>query len=264
MSTGNGKIANLPSRIREEINWRINDGQPGTEIIEWLNAKPEVMEVLSERFDGHPISEQNLSEWRKRGYQQWLTLHVILDESDALSKNVEQVAESGINCEKLLLMLAGSYAVMIQRWNITPMDEMNYKMNVFRDLTNAVLALRRAELQQARIDIARERLELLRERQRAKSPSSSTSRASSSPESAASPSADLSPFSDLPVPRHPASPEPPPPCDPRRPQAPSSGSIRKSPPFPNSPTPSQPERADLGTAPRKPECARGVQKPLSS
>ena len=67
-------------------------------------------------------------------------LHTILDESGALSENAEPIAESGINCEKLLLTLAASYAAVIQRWNITPMDEMGDTMAIINNLTNAVLA----------------------------------------------------------------------------------------------------------------------------
>jgi hypothetical protein len=58
MPTGNGKIANLPSEIREELNYRLSEGEPGNELVEWLNAKPEVIKVIAERFDGRPISEQ--------------------------------------------------------------------------------------------------------------------------------------------------------------------------------------------------------------
>src|SRR5580698_1299777 len=65
-------IANLPAKIRDELNYRISDGDPGNELVEWLNSKPEVTAVLNKLFDGTPISEQNLSEWRKRGYQKWL------------------------------------------------------------------------------------------------------------------------------------------------------------------------------------------------
>ncbi len=33
---------------------------------------PEVVKVLAAEFDGHPMREQNLSEWRKGGYREWL------------------------------------------------------------------------------------------------------------------------------------------------------------------------------------------------
>jgi hypothetical protein len=52
MKTGNGKIANLPPEIRDELNYRINDGEPGNDLVDWLNSKPEVIKVIHERFDG--------------------------------------------------------------------------------------------------------------------------------------------------------------------------------------------------------------------
>jgi hypothetical protein len=174
MKSGNGKIANLPSEIREELNYRLSEGEPGTELVAWLNAKPEVNKVIAERFDGRPISEQNLSQWRTHGYRQRHAYHVILDELDTTSEHSEEIAGTGINCEKLLLSLTASYAEMLQRWIITPADEMTYKLAVFKNITNATLALRRAEIQKARLELDTRRLELLGERRRAKSASASS------------------------------------------------------------------------------------------
>jgi hypothetical protein len=179
MPTGNGKIANLPSEIREELNYRLSEGEPGNELVEWLNAKPEVIKVIAERFDGRPISEQNLSQWRTHGYRQWHAYHVILDELDTTYKHSEEIAATGIDCEKLLLSLTASYAEMLQRWIITPCDEMTYKLAVFKNITNAALALRRAEIQKARLELDIRRLELLAEKQRNKSGSTCSSPASS-------------------------------------------------------------------------------------
>ena len=108
MKTGNGKIANLPAEIREQLNYRLNDGEPGDELVDWLNSKPEVKEVLRKRFDGKPISEQNLSQWRTHGYRQWHAYHNIVDESNALSDNSEVIAATGIDCDKLLLTLTAA------------------------------------------------------------------------------------------------------------------------------------------------------------
>jgi len=66
-----GKIARLPRATREELNERMEDGEPARPLLEWLNACPEVEEVLWEHFDGRPITEQNLSEWRQRGFLDW-------------------------------------------------------------------------------------------------------------------------------------------------------------------------------------------------
>jgi len=72
MTARRGKIARLPLRIRVELNRRIRDGQPGSEILAWINALPETSAVLSDQFEGVPVSPQNLSEWRDGGYVEWL------------------------------------------------------------------------------------------------------------------------------------------------------------------------------------------------
>jgi hypothetical protein len=214
MVKGNGNIANLPARIRDELNYRISDGDPGNELVEWLNSNPEVVRILSERFDGTPISEQNLSEWRKRGYQKWLAHRNMFDESNALGDNAEVIAETGIDCDKLLLTLTAAYAEAIQNWIVTPGEQMLYKLAVYKNLTNGVIALQRAELQKVRLEIDRERLELLREKRRNKSASSASSSVSASANSA-SPEGSASSSTagpEAPEPHRSALPAPPP-CD---------------------------------------------------
>ena len=51
------KISRLPQPIREEINRRLQNGEEGKQIAEWLNALPEVIAVLSAEFDGQPIND---------------------------------------------------------------------------------------------------------------------------------------------------------------------------------------------------------------
>ena len=67
-----GKIARLPREIREELNVRLNNGEVGRLLVDWLNGLPAAQAVLKERFEGRPISEQNLSEWKQGGYEDWL------------------------------------------------------------------------------------------------------------------------------------------------------------------------------------------------
>jgi len=68
----NGKIARLPRNIRDELNHRLDNGEPGGSILAWLNALPKVRNMLKKEFGGDPINAQNLSNWRKGGYQDWL------------------------------------------------------------------------------------------------------------------------------------------------------------------------------------------------
>jgi|CZKV01.1.fsa_nt_gi hypothetical protein len=67
-----GKIGRLPKCIRDMLGQHIEDGEPGKEIVKWLNGLSGVQRVLQEQFDGRPITEQNLSEWKQTGHPEWL------------------------------------------------------------------------------------------------------------------------------------------------------------------------------------------------
>lgn len=69
--TRRGKIARLPRHIRDQLNQRLDDGEQGTRLIEWLNSLPEVKQVLDAEFEGRPISDSNLSDWRMGGFLDW-------------------------------------------------------------------------------------------------------------------------------------------------------------------------------------------------
>lgn len=70
--TRNGKIARLSKAVREELNGRLENGEPGCQVVDWLNGLPEVRGVLAAEFAGQPINEQNLTAWRQGGYQDWV------------------------------------------------------------------------------------------------------------------------------------------------------------------------------------------------
>lgn len=68
----NGKIARLPEPLREELNSRLYQGEPAVRLMDWLNSLPEVQAALGVYFYGRPLNQQNLTEWKKGGYQDWL------------------------------------------------------------------------------------------------------------------------------------------------------------------------------------------------
>ena len=63
----NGKIARLPRVVRDELNRRLEDGEQGARLVEWLNAREDVQAVLppsprlrragKAEWDGRPINE---------------------------------------------------------------------------------------------------------------------------------------------------------------------------------------------------------------
>src|SRR5258708_31973989 len=63
--TRNGKVARLPEATRERINVMLDDGVRYRDIIKAL-AQPGGPALP------YPISEMNLSNWRKGGHQEWL------------------------------------------------------------------------------------------------------------------------------------------------------------------------------------------------
>lgn len=102
-----GKIAQLPARVREALNRRLHDGQPASVILPWLNALPEVIEVLKDRFDAEPVSEQNLSLWRNGGFQRWLEESAEIEKTKQLAEFSAELAEAaGLGISKAAKALA--------------------------------------------------------------------------------------------------------------------------------------------------------------
>lgn len=91
--TRTGKIARLPWEVREELNRRLRDGEPGGPLLAWLNPDQDVQEVLREHFGGQPINKQNLSDWRQGGYRDWQRHQESLDLVRTLSEQGDELLE---------------------------------------------------------------------------------------------------------------------------------------------------------------------------
>ena len=87
-----GKIGRLPRHIRDELNHRLENGEPGGRILAWLNALPEVQTMLNAEFGGEPVNAQNLSNWRQGGYQDWLKQQERRNLVRDLTENAEELA----------------------------------------------------------------------------------------------------------------------------------------------------------------------------
>ncbi len=85
-ATRKGKIARLPSAVREQLNERLREGESGRQLIAWLNGLPEVQAILAARFGGRPVNEPNFTAWRHGGYRDWLALQETRRVTEALGK----------------------------------------------------------------------------------------------------------------------------------------------------------------------------------
>jgi hypothetical protein len=81
-----GKIARLPKSIREKLNRRLDDGEPLSTLVDWLNVLPAVKKVLTTHFGGVAINHQNISNWRASGFQRWVKKQEFVAELKVLSE----------------------------------------------------------------------------------------------------------------------------------------------------------------------------------
>jgi hypothetical protein len=89
--TRRGKIARLPRAIRETLNRRLSDGEMAHSLLIWLNAQPEVQSILTQQFEGRPITEQNLSEWRHSGYLDWQQTEFFRESLTGLAEELQSL-----------------------------------------------------------------------------------------------------------------------------------------------------------------------------
>jgi len=116
-----GKIARLPHQLRDQLNQRLHNGEPGVELIKWLNSLPEVQAILAEHFNGVPISPQNLSEWNNGGFLDWLAIQDLLESAREFAADAAQLPgfTDGHLADCLAHTITARYAVLL---NKMPLD----------------------------------------------------------------------------------------------------------------------------------------------
>src|SRR6266404_1408251 len=150
--TRKGKIARLPTDIREQINSRLENGEEGISILTWLNSLPEVQAVLAEVFDSRPVNEVNLSDWKQGGYRDWLVRQDALEfASDLQDKDSLGHKDLGQTSGATLVQwVAIQYAAAAKAIVSSELDP-KIKWARLRELCADVTHLHRAELTAERV-----------------------------------------------------------------------------------------------------------------
>lgn len=158
--TRTGKIARLPREIREELNRRLQDGEPGIRLVAWLNGLPDSQRVLAAHFGGRGISEQNLSEWKAGGYRDWLARQEALAQARELTADAQELtaATEGRLTDHLTTVLAARYAAALAGWDGEVTEEFRRKLRALRGLCQDIVELRRGDHSGARLNLEQERL----------------------------------------------------------------------------------------------------------
>jgi hypothetical protein len=160
MKTRNGKIARLPNPVREELNLRMERSEPSPQLLAWLNALPEVREFVQREFGGKPVSKHNLSQWRRGGFQDWLTRREFFaDARNAdFSTPEPQEGPGKLVADQAATILAGRYAGLLVRWNGECTRDFETRARVLNGLCRGVAELQREAHKANRDNLALETL----------------------------------------------------------------------------------------------------------
>ena len=134
-TTRKGKIARLPRDIREELNTRLHDGQAAPEILPWLNELPAAKEILKRHFNGEPVNEQNLSNWRNGGWVEWC-------QQNAEAERLKSLAEFSAKLVATTGLQISDGAAAIATGNILSMLESESDPEVIDQLIKQLATLR--------------------------------------------------------------------------------------------------------------------------
>jgi len=156
-----GKIARLPNEVREELNRRLQDGEPGEKLLKWLNALPNVRKILDAQFGGRPISKQNLSEWKLGGYRDWERAEEDRLCVDRLTERAAQVAgtddESPLS-ERMAAVLLVEMAATFEQLKDASLPPAE-RWQLVRQMSRELAQMRREDNRAARLRIEQARWE---------------------------------------------------------------------------------------------------------
>jgi hypothetical protein len=163
----NGKIARLPLFIRNQLNQRLSEGESGVKLVEWLND--EAMLDLQKDAEGHriPITEQNLSEWRSGGYQDWLRheeARQFLKDMAEQAGELDTAADGKSICDRFGALLAVDMARLANKFLQQETDD-EKRWERLKEISKELSRLRRDEHRAVWTWIKREQWERRRERE---------------------------------------------------------------------------------------------------
>lgn len=155
--TRNGKIARLPRSVRESLNCRLQDGEEGKKLVQWLNELPEVRAVVTADFRGKAIREQNLSEWKQGGYRDWVAQQEALEMAERIGEDAAEWSAGGRPplTDTLAMWLAARYVVATRQLAEAEAPE---SWRLLREMCGDVVELRRGDHSAQRLELERERV----------------------------------------------------------------------------------------------------------
>lgn len=152
-----GKIARLPHDLRATVNNRLLNNETAKEILTWLNKEPAAIETWESHFDGNEAIPQNLSEWKKGGYKDWLRKREKVESLKTLSSFCLDAAKAGKD-------ISDGAAAIVAGELLQALEEAAHDEDAdLGKLTSAIATIRAGNIAQARLDLDKEKHETKRE-----------------------------------------------------------------------------------------------------
>jgi hypothetical protein len=148
----NGKIATLPHIIIEELNCRLDAGQDGPALLDWLNTHPDVQQSLQEDWEGQPLTKQNLSQWRLGGYREWQLRQDLEEHAQELAEHHHDL-DDDLDLQslpgQLAAALATRYAALLNTWQGQPDADLADELRLLHSLNRDIALLQKTLHQSA-------------------------------------------------------------------------------------------------------------------
>jgi hypothetical protein len=160
----NGKIARLPKHLREELNRRLENGERGQPLLQWLNSRLEVRELMAAEFDGLPVNKQSLSQWRRGGYAEWLRQQETRDMAQQMITEAGefQPVDTPPLTDRMAVWVTARYLLSVRRLTEQTGAEAS-DLPVLQEFCRDLVALRRGDHCAARLKMEQDRLSRRRE-----------------------------------------------------------------------------------------------------
>lgn len=150
-----GRIARLPSGLRQQLNRRLESGEPTAGVLAWLNAQP------GAQLAPPAFALEDLAKWQATGYCDWRVHAEAREQASQLHAEVAELKQAGEAplTDALAQFLAAQY-VLATRTALRQASGEPLPLPTLRVLCADVVSLRRGDHQVERLRLERERLAL--------------------------------------------------------------------------------------------------------
>src|ERR1022692_1754985 len=147
-----GKIASLPPPVQEEVNLRLLAGEELRNIVQWLNGHEEVRAMLAEKFEGQPVSIQNLSDWKGHGHREWLAWRESLEAVHAMNGQAGELKEAtgGALADQMAEVLMARLMRAFHHWDGNLQSKSGQELMMLRGMCREAGEMRRGSHSGAR------------------------------------------------------------------------------------------------------------------